>query len=283
MSSARELVEGIGDLISLPEVAIRVNNMVDDPNVNIEEISGVIAHDPALSARLLKIANSPLFGLSREVSTISRAITLLGSKRLRSLVLSTTASHAFDGIPNELISPQNFWHHSLYCGLLAQALASRNKQIQSDSIFIAGLLHDIGQLVMFNRCPEQSREALLLVLEGSEEMEMYQAEQRVFGFDHTEVGNELLKLWQLPELLQECVACHHNPLNAKRFPAEAALVHIANAAAVMAELNSMDSTDEVPQIQDSAWQISRLNPDIIPDVIAECNEEINEIEQLLFA
>lgn len=282
MPGARELVEGIGELVSLPEIALKINQMVDDPRVNVEDISKLIAQDPALSARLLRLANSALFGLSREVSTLSHAITLLGSKRLRDLVLSTTASQAFDGIPNNLISLQNFWRHSLYCGLIARSLATQSKQIQSDSIFIAGLLHDIGQLVMFNRRPEQSREALLLVLEGSEDLEMYQAEQRIFGFDHTEVGSELAKAWQLPQMFQECIAYHHNPALAQRFPAETAVVHIANAAAVMAELHSMSKTDELPNIQESAWQACGLSPDYLESTIREAQSEISEVEKLLF-
>lgn len=282
MSNARELIRGVSGLISLPEVAIRVNQMVDDPHASAEDIGNVIAQDPGLAARLLKIANSPLFGLSKEIGSIPRAVTILGTKQLRDLVISTTASHAFDGIPNELISLQNFWRHSLSCGLLSQALATRSKAVKPESMFIAGLLHDIGQLVMFNRLPNKSHEALLLVLEGPEELEMYQAEQSVFGFDHTQVGGELVKTWELPELIQECVAFHHCPDEAKHYPAEVAIVHIANAAAVMLELQSMSNSDELPHIQPSAWQACKLSPDILAEVIEDTDQEINEIERLLF-
>lgn len=282
MSSAQELVKNVSNLISLPEVAIRINQMVDDPKASAEDISKLIAQDPGLAARLLKIANSPLFGLSREISSIPRAITILGTKQLRDLVISTTASHAFDGIPNELVSLQNFWRHSLSCGLLAQALATHSPVVRSESMFIAGLLHDIGQLVMFNRLPDKSHEALLLALEGPEELEMYQAEQRIFGFDHTQVGSELVKTWELPELIQECVAFHHSPDQAEHYPAEVAIVHIANAAAVMLELHSMSEKDELPHIQPAAWQACQLSPDILADVIKDTDQAINEAEHLLF-
>lgn len=283
VSAAQDLVSNVSDLISLPEVAIRINEMVDDPNASADDIGKIIAQDPGLAARLLKIANSPLYGLSTEISTIPRAVTILGTKQLRDLVISTTASHAFDGIPNELISLQNFWRHSLYCGLLSQALASRSKAARTESMFIAGLLHDIGQLVMFNRMPDKSSEALLLVLEGPDDLEMYQAEQRVFGFDHTQVGSELIKQWQLPALLQECVAHHHDPSAAKDFPVEVAIVHIANAAAVMAELHTMSEEDEVPHIDPAVWQTCKLSPDILEEVIKSTEEEISEIERILFS
>lgn len=276
------LVKDVSDLVSLPEVAIRINEIVDDPNSSAEDIGKIIAHDPGLAARLLKIANSPLYGLSTEISTISRAVTILGTKQLRDLVLSTTASHAFDGIPNELISLQEFWKHSLYCGLLAQKLAKMSKMTKDESMFIAGLLHDVGQLVMFNRMPEKSRQALLLVLEGTEDLEMYQAEQQIFGFDHTQVGAELVKNWHLPADLQECVAFHHDPSQATAYPAEVAIVHIANSAAVMAELHSMSEDDEVPHIDPAAWVACKLSPDILEELIASVQGDIAEIERVLF-
>jgi putative nucleotidyltransferase with HDIG domain len=283
MPSVQELITDVSDLISLPEIATRITEMVDDANSSADDIAKVIAQDPGLAARLLKIANSPLFGLAKEISSIPRAVTILGTKQLRDLVVSTTASHAFDGIPNELISLQNFWRHSLYCGLLSQTLASHSKPANTESMFIAGLLHDIGQLVMFNRMPTESTAALMLVLEGPEELEMYEAEQRVFGFDHTQVGSELIKSWHLPDIIQECVALHHTPELAVNYPAEVAIVHIANAAAVMAELHSMSDSDDLPRIHPSAWQACKLSPDILEDVIESTAEEFKEIEQLLFA
>jgi len=278
----QSLVKGVSDLVSLPEVAIRITEMVDDPDSSAEDMGKVIAQDPGLAARLLRIANSPLYGLSAEVSTISRAVTILGTRQLRDLVISTTASHAFDGIPNELISLQNFWRHSLYCGLLAQKLARMSKMTKVESMFIAGLLHDVGQLVMFNRMPEKSKEALLLVLEGTEELEMHEAEQQIFGFDHTEVGGELVKNWHLPTVLQECVEFHHDPGRAKEHPAEVAIVHIANSAAVMAELHATSEEGEVPQIDPAAWDACGLSESILEELIADTQDEISEIERVLF-
>lgn len=280
----QNLVNNVNNLVSLPEIALRVNEMVNDPDSNAENIAKVIAQDPGLSARLLKIANSPFYGLSTEVDSIPRAVTILGTQRIRDLVLSTTATHAFDGIPNELIDMQDFWHHSLYCGLLAQMLAKKSKKVKADSMFIAGLLHDVGQLIMFNQLPEKSHEALLILMEGSEDLDTYQAEQHVFGFDHTQVGFELLKKWHLSPLLQECIAFHHEPAKAKDFPAEASLINIANAVAVVAEFNdtSVDDSDEIPRIDPDSWEKAGISKDDLTGAINEVNEEIAEIEKILF-
>ena len=280
-SEVQDLVKNASDLVSLPEVSLRVNEIANDPDSTADDMGKVISQDPALVARMLKIANSAFYGVSNEVETITRAIAILGTKKIRDLVISTAASDTFDGIPNNLITMQDFWHHSLYCALLAQILAKKSKKIKSESIFIAGLLHDIGQLLMFNKLPEKSHETILLLMEGTEELETYEAERHVFGFDHMEVGAELIKKWKLAPVLQECIEFHHVPQNAKNFPAEVALINIANAVAVMADFNSMNE-DDIPMINPISWELTGLSKNDLPEAIKQAQEEIEEIESVLF-
>lgn len=281
-SEIQNLVNNANELISLPEISLRVNDIANDPDSTADDMASVISQDPALVVRMLKIANSAYYGLSTEVDTITRAVAILGTNKIRDLVLSTSASQAFDGIPNDLITMQDFWHHSLYCGLLAQILSRKSKKTNSESIFIAGLLHDIGQLLMFNQMPEKSHEAILLLMEGSEELETYEAERHVFGFDHMQVGAALVKSWKLAPVLQECVEFHHEPQNAKKFPAEVALINIANAVAVMADFDSMSDDDEIPMINPVSWELTGLSKEDLPAAIKKAQEEIREIEAVLF-
>lgn len=281
-SEIQDLINSATNLVSLPEVALRVNEIANDPDSTADDMGKVISQDPALVVRMLKIANSAFYGVSTEVETITRAIAILGTKKIRDLVVSTAASDAFDGIPNNLITMQDFWHHSLYCGLLAQILANQSKKVNPESIFIAGLLHDIGQLLMFNQLPEKSHETILLLMEGTEELETDEAERHVFGFDHTEVGAELVKSWKLAPVLQECVAFHHAPEKAKDFPAEVALINIANAVAVMADFDSMSPDDEIPKIHPISWELTGLSKDDLTEAIKTAQSEINEIESALF-
>ena len=279
----QSLVNNASELISLPEISFRVNELANDPDATADDMASVISQDPALVVRMLKIANSVYYGLSTEVETISRAVSILGTNKIRDLVLSTSTSEAFDGIPNDLITMQDFWHHSLYCGLLAQILAKKSNKINAESIFIAGLLHDIGQLLMFNQMPEKSHEAILLLMEGSQELETYEAERHVFGFDHMQVGAELIKTWKLAPVLQECVEFHHEPQKAKEFPAEVALINIANAVAVMADFDSMSEDDEIPMIDPLSWELTGLSKDDLPEAIKKAQKEIKEIESVLFS
>jgi len=281
----KELIEGIGELASMPSVALRISEMADDENYSAADIGKVIMQDPGLTARLLRIANSPLYGFSNEIDTVSRAVTVLGTKQVRDLVVATAAVHAFDGLPNELITMENFWRDSIACGLAARLLIGKQRLAQGESIFIACLLHDIGELVIFNKLPEQARQALDLTVAEMDGLPLDQAEQKILGFDHSEVGGELIKQWRLPNSLYECVAFHHNPGAAIEFQYEVAVIHIANALAVMAELDCDDIEDaDVPPIDPLAWEITGLDmEDAVATVVPALREQLDEVCTLFAA
>lgn len=229
--TAESLLKNVSGLVSLPEVAMRVNAMVDDPECSVDEVAKVIETDPALSARMLGIANSAMYGYSKEINTIGRAVTVLGTRQIRDLILTTAAAKVFENIPTNLISIDDFWHHSIYCGLLAKQIARMSNTRHAETMFMAGLLHDIGHLIMFNQIPEQIHQILLETLQPGEE-QLYQIERRVLGFDHCEVGGGLAKLWTLPPVLYEVIAFHHEPHKASEdFGQEVFLISVANRVA----------------------------------------------------
>lgn len=276
------LVADVRDLLSLPDVAIQINSMVDDPQYSAKDLGDVISRDPSLTARLLRIANSPFFGLSTKVATVGRAVTVVGAKPLRDLVIATCAIHSFKGIPNALVSMDDFWYHSLYCGLAARSIGQRRRLPHADTLFAAGLLHDIGQLIMFNRLPDLSREALQLSMQDPHAVDMHQAELEVFGYDHADVGGKLLQHWRLPAVLEECVARHHTPTEAHRYPVEVAIVHIANVLATMAEINSLNLED-VPVIHPDAWELAGVTDNIIEPVVRDIQKQFREARLLFLA
>jgi len=279
-TNPQELVSDVSDLVSLPEVCLRVNEMIEDPKSTAEGVGKVISQDPALTARLLKIANSPFYGFSTEIATVSKAVAVLGTKQIRDLVLATSVSKAFDGISNELVTMQNFWKHSIFCGLCARIVAFESRKARGESVFIAGLLHDIGQLIIFSKLPDLAKEVLMLSVEGPEELSLNMAEQQVLGFDHTQVGAELMRHWKLPLSIQECVEFHHDPSKAKNFPVEAAIIHLANSLACMAELETIDE-GEVQKIDPVVWQVTGLDGEILHPVISGAQAQISEVQSLL--
>lgn len=278
---AKALVEDVQGLVSLPEVAMKINDMVDDPEVTIEDIGKLISQDPALTVRVLGIANSPYYGFSSEISTISRAVTVLGTKQIRDVVLSTAVTNAFDGIPIDLISVDDFWYHSVYCGLLAQELANIHNPPQGESIFVAGLLHDIGHLVMLNKIPQLMQDALLITLQGECDT-LIEAERQVIGSDHVEVGAELARTWHLPAYLVTCIEYHHDPSRATEFQQEVALVHIANAVASLPFEGEFDEADLQQAIHPDSWALAGLQPSELTDAAHSAQEKIQEMKQLYF-
>jgi putative nucleotidyltransferase with HDIG domain len=273
------LVQGVSGLVTLPDVFIRINQVVDAPNSNTEDIANAVSRDPSFTVRLLRVANSPFYGFPSTIDTASKAVSVIGTSQIRNLALSMSIARTFAGLSNDLVSMDNFWHHSLYCALVARILARQARKCEPEAVFTAGLLHDIGELIIFNRLPEQARESLLLVLDHVDDLPVYQAERQIIGFDHAQVGGELARLWNLPPLLVECIAYHHSISEAQRYPRETALVHLANILAQMAEVDTLDPGDVSP-IDPLAWQITGLNKDIIEPVVRQAQQEIVEAEKL---
>ncbi len=278
--AAQEFVRAVGDLFSLPEVAVRLNAMLDDPDSSMAEIGEVISQDPGLTMRVLHLVNSPFYGLSAEVDTISKAVTILGTRQIRNLVLATSVISVFKGLPVEHITMEGFWRHSLYCAVIARLLSERCLKGQAETLFTAGLLHDIGQLVIFSRIPEKAHEAYLLSLQGRGEMAPEEAERRVMGFDHAQVGGALARAWNLPLNLQECVEFHHDPGGAEDHPVEVAVVHIANSLAHLADIDSRDPRD-APPMEPESWGVAGLSRDVMSTVVDTAQRQILDAETLL--
>ncbi len=276
-----KLVQGVGGLVTLPNVFIRINQLVEDPNSNLADIAKAVSQDPSFTVRLLRVANSPFYGFSSTIDTVAKAVSVIGTSQIRNLALSMSVAKTFAGLPNNLVSMDNFWRHSLYCALTARILARQARKCDSEAVFTAGLLHDIGELIIFNRLPGQAKEALLLVLDSVDDLPVYQAERQIIGFDHAQVGMELARQWKLPPMLEECIGYHHSVGEAKRYPRETALVHLANIFAQMAELDTLDPED-VSAVDPRAWVMSGIGADvdIIELVVREAQEEIVEVEKL---
>ncbi len=279
--AAHNLVDDAGPLLSLPELVLKVNDMVNRDDTSATDIAAVISQDPALATRILMVANSPMYASSRQIDTISRAVTILGTKQIRDLILSASAAKVFKGIPNDVISVEDFWHHSLYCALLARALAEMSKRVNAETMFTAGLLHDIGHLVMFNRVPEQSAAAILLTIQGDADRDLFDAEREVLGFTHCDVGASLAERWHLPEVLMVCIAYHHHPAQAPRFADAVAHVHIANAIASL-PYSDTPAADDLRRVDANAWTMAGIAPEDIGPAVQKAQSQLQETQQALF-
>jgi len=251
----QELVSGVVRLVSLPEVCIRVNEMLDDPGYNATDIGKVIAQDTGLTARLLKIVNSAFYGYQSRIETVSRAVTVIGLRELRGLVLAASAVESFAKLPNDILNMVNFWRHSVYCGVVAQLVAQQCNVLHSERLFVAGLLHDIGKLVISNKLPKDAKTVSEQIKQKKKPD--YEIELKVLGFDHAEVGGELLKEWNMPESLYTAVKYHHRPKDAMKSEIETCIVNIANIMTIKAELG-VEGDAVVPPFDEYVWRTTGL-------------------------
>lgn len=264
----RELVEMTANIVSLPDIYFRVSRLIDDPACTSAKLAEVIAYDPGLTVRVLKLANSVYYGRTQQVETVAQAITLIGTSDLRHLVLATSTAQAFRSLPSTTMDMDAFWQHSVCCALAARALAAHCQPHHRERSFVAGLLHDVGQLLMSYRMPDA---ALTIQRRLAEQGgESYLLEQEELGFTHADVGAELLKSWELPASLWEPIECHHTPLQATLFPVDTALIHIGNALSnsLNLEARAFDPMVAAQRTNANAWVMCGQSPDILETVAA---------------
>lgn len=245
-------------VFSLPKIYFELREALNDPDKTFQDLGDIISFDPALSARLLKIVNSPFYGFPSKIETISHAISIIGMDQLTDMALATLIIYQFRGIPNSLFNMEKFWRHSMACGVVARSIAEFRSEKNVERFYLAGILHDIGRLVIFKKEPALARDAFYRSKEQQENI--YLSERELMGFDHADVGRELLKAWQLPPRLVEAVGCHHQPQTAKEFPVDAAIIHTADYIVHVLKAGS-DADFSEPQLYPKSWEIIGLNAD----------------------
>jgi len=272
-TEAKELIDNTIELASLPAVVMRAMELLNNPNTSASDIGEIIAEDPALAARLLRIVNSAFYGFPSRIDTISRAITIIGTLELTDLILGSSAIRVFARLPNQLVDMEQFWEHSLYTGVVSRILARYLRAPNTERCFVMGLLHDIGSLVLYRQEPETSRQALELAIDKSTPLHI--AEREVFGFDHAKVGSELMRAWNLPESFLEITRHHHQPSAAERYRLETATIHLADVITGMAH-STGSGTGQAAHLEPGAWELTGLSVEIMEPVIAEADAQFEE-------
>lgn len=272
------LVEETSTVYSLPLFYERLNETINHPRSSVDDISKIITEDQGLTARLLRLSNSPMFGCYAKVDSITKAVTIIGTQQLRDLALAASIMGVFKGIPENLLNMTSFWRHCVACGIIARSLAIYLRESNVERMFVAGMLHDVGQIVLAASRPEMSRE----LLETQQDTGRFylELERERLGFDHAELGGALLKKWKIPASIVEPVACHHTPGAAEQFHLETALIHLAD---IMCEAMEMGQGAErgVPPLDERAWERLGLSAHVLETVLKQSEPQISETFSIL--
>ncbi len=279
MHTAQTLVRDSIELISLPDVYLQLRNVIYSPNTTMSDVAQIIVHDPAITARLLKIVNSSFFGFPSKVDTVTHAINLLGTQQVHDLVLATVVIDSFSGFANDSLNIYDFWFNSVHCAVTARLLAYYCENLDTERPFIAGLLHKIGHLITYQAMPEKS--CLAQQLATQKNIDLYLAERELLGFDYAQVGAKLMHEWKLPSSLQEMTEFHIEPEKATEFKLETAIIHIASVI-TQNSIAQIPVSPETLAVNPICWEITGLSVDDMAEIKSEVDLQISMVMNLLF-
>jgi len=230
-SLEQKKIEQIENLPTLPEVANKLLKIINDPTTTAVDVANLISRDLSLTSKVLRLANSAFYGIPRTVTTVQNAVVILGLKVINTMVFSITVVKMFPGDGrNELFSRKKFWAHSLACAVLARQLALRMRKFtlfDPEECFCAGLIHDIGRVVLDQFFHENFIKAVQAAMDRN--IPLLQAETEVFGFSHTDVGDWLTSRWELPQDIRVPIVHHHAPGKTEYAREITTLVHLADS------------------------------------------------------
>jgi HD-like signal output (HDOD) protein len=249
---------------------------LQSPQCSLAVIGESIEKDPDLTARLLRLGNSSFYGFSTRLTTVTEAISLIGIQQVQDLILASSIVDRFAGVAEDFVSLESFWRHCLACGIGARLIALERRLPKPDKFFVAGLLHDLGRMVLYSQAPQWAQKVFELY--RSEPMLLREAEARVLGYDHQQIGEALLRHWKYPLNLVIAVGFHHEPGGPKIAREEAATVHIADHLVNAMEIGSSGER-RVPPLHPEAWKMLGLTTEILGPIINGIDEQIEAVQE----
>jgi putative nucleotidyltransferase with HDIG domain len=260
----RREVERLRELPTLPAVVRRIAQALDRPDADLGEVAGLIESDQVLTAHLLRLANSAFYGVSGQIGSVSRALTILGTAITRSLLYGVS-------VLDLRIDLAGFWEHSIGTAVASGALAKHLRLRLPEEVSGAGLLHDLGKVVLYKQAPEAF--GAVLARAAAEHLRFGEAEHALLGVDHTEVAAWLLARWRFPARVLEPVVYHHAPERARTARVETAVVHVANTL-VRAYGYGFGGDRRIPAISPVAWTLLGLRASALDAVIAAFEDDL---------
>jgi len=272
MPTAKELVKNCTKLFTLLEVYLQVKKVINNSESTMADLSRAIGIDPGMTVAVLKLVNSAFYAMPRKVKTISRAVGFLGMQPFHDLTLAISVTTTFSGLKQHVMSMSMFWTNSFFSGLVSRGLARKCFLVDSERMFVEGLLRDIGHLILYEQLPEPSEQ--VLQESANTGTPVHTVEQRMLGFDYTEVGQTLVEEWQLPKNLGIAIRYQNNPSGTNDHGYEAALLNMASALT-----EGFQSPNELTHWQNlvapESWKLTGLDEEGLKECVREADKQLS--------
>lgn len=272
------LLRGKVELFSLPDVYAQIVEVMNSPRSSANHLAEMVSKDTSLASRLLKLVNSVFYGFPSCIDSISRAITLIGTNELTTMALGISVVKAFKDIPAGLMSMEGFWRHSIACGIFARLLAAQKVGTSDEQLFVGGLLHDIGRMIMLKQIPAPYSE---IIREARQQrLGLYTMEKRRLSYDHMDVGVLLSKEWHFSKALEEMIGCHHYP-GRGRYALGCSIVHVADILAKAYFVGQGEcGCVMIAPLQEKVWDSLGLSASVLTQIFRQADRQINEVIRL---
>jgi putative nucleotidyltransferase with HDIG domain len=267
------------DLPSLPEIYLRVSEQLEDETSSVQQIGGTVQNDPAITSRVLKMVNSAYYGLPNQVASVAQAVSLLGRERLKHILIGSVLRGVFSGQDNPAFSMQEFWQHSIKTAIIARELATQIREIQEPAtMFTAGLLHDIGKLLLINKFPDRMLAAEEYMIQ--KRVDILTAELSQIGVTHTAVSEALMEHWGLPQLLIDCARNHHEMVHDGPNRTASHVIYLANnLSQYVPPLDDSETRDILDDIEN--WDMGYASLEMIASACQHADDMVFEVMESL--
>lgn len=225
LETARRMVAKIDDLPTIPIVATQVLQLLDDPDVNVDKVADLMLTDQIMTARVMKMVNSPIYRPSHEITSLKRALVYLGIRHIKEIALTSSFISAFED-KGGVIDLSTFWAHAFGVGMVSKIIAEKLRYPDTEKAYLAGIIHDIGEVVLSYYHADAFSKILTTIRERP--LRLIDLEQEVFQTTHSEIGYCIAEKWNFPEAYREVILYHHTPREATSDPVLCSIVNLAD-------------------------------------------------------
>jgi putative nucleotidyltransferase with HDIG domain len=273
----KQTIEKISSLPSHPVVIERITRLLSNPRTSAEDIGKAMTTDQSLASKALKLVNSAFYGFPGRISTLSHAIVILGFSTIKNIVLTASIFDSFrgKGMDVEGFNLEQLWYHSIACGAAAQAIAKTVGSAEKEECFIAGLIHDIGKIILFHYLPEDFKN--VIVHSRANNILFYESEKALFDTSHDEIGGYLAQCWNLPKNLQDAARFHHQPTPTNDHYMISAIVHTADIFVRALDYGN-GGDNKIPVISEHVWKTLNLENHSLASIFDAIKDEIEKAE-----